>query len=72
MKFGWDIYAPDAKTRKEPCAAPLQASIEQLRGLLLALQDFGVKGIRAMPQRYQQLEAVENGVVSRIHIHDAS
>ena len=20
MKFGWDIYAPDAKTRKEPYA----------------------------------------------------
>jgi acetyl esterase len=33
MQFGWNIYAPDAKTRKEPYAAPLQASIEQLRGL---------------------------------------
>lgn len=42
-----------------------------LRALLLALQDFGVKWIRAMPQRYQQLDAVENGVVSRIHIHEA-
>jgi acetyl esterase len=33
MQFGWDIYAPDAKTRREPYAAPLQASIAQLRGL---------------------------------------
>lgn len=37
MKFGWDIYAPDAKTRKNPYAAPLQATIDQLRGLPPAL-----------------------------------
>jgi acetyl esterase len=33
MQFGWNIYAPDAKTRKERYAAPLQVSIDQLRGL---------------------------------------
>jgi acetyl esterase len=33
MQFGWNIYAPEARTRKQPYAAPLQASIEQLRGL---------------------------------------
>jgi acetyl esterase len=37
MQFGWNIYAPDAKTRKEPYVAPLQASIDQLRGLPAAL-----------------------------------
>jgi acetyl esterase len=37
MQFGWQIYAPDEKTRKNPYAAPLQASIEQLRGLPPAL-----------------------------------
>ena len=37
MQFGWNIYAPDAKTRKEPYAAPLQASLDQLRGLPPAL-----------------------------------
>jgi acetyl esterase len=37
MQFGWNIYAPDAKTRKEPYAAPLQANIELLRGLPPAL-----------------------------------
>jgi acetyl esterase/lipase len=33
MEFGWKIYAPDAKTRKERYAAPLQATVSQLRGL---------------------------------------
>jgi acetyl esterase/lipase len=37
MEFGWNIYAPSASTRKEPYAAPLQASIERLRGLPPAL-----------------------------------
>ena len=33
MEYGWDHYAPDAETRKHRYAAPLQATIEQLRGL---------------------------------------
>jgi acetyl esterase/lipase len=37
MQFGWKIYAPDEETRKNPYAAPLQASIDQLRGLPPAL-----------------------------------
>jgi acetyl esterase len=37
MKFGWNIYAPDSKLRKEAYVAPLQASIDQLRGLPPAL-----------------------------------
>src|SRR5208337_2226592 len=37
MKFGWDIYAPDEKTRDLPYVSPLRASIEQLRGLPPAL-----------------------------------
>ena len=37
MEFGWKIYAPDEKTRRNPYAAPLQASIDQLRGLPPAL-----------------------------------
>src|SRR3954463_10532187 len=37
MQFGWNIYAPDAKNRKEPYASPLQANIELLRGLPPAL-----------------------------------
>jgi acetyl esterase/lipase len=37
MKFGWDIYAPDEATRSNPYAAPMRASLEQLRGLPPAL-----------------------------------
>ena len=37
MQFGWNTYAPDAATRKDPYVAPLRASIEQLRGLPPAL-----------------------------------
>jgi acetyl esterase len=33
MEYGWDHYAPDAETRKHRYVAPLQATIEQLRGL---------------------------------------
>jgi acetyl esterase len=37
MKWFWNNYAPDNATRKEPTASPLQASIDQLKGLPPAL-----------------------------------
>jgi acetyl esterase/lipase len=37
MKYGWDLYAPDAKTRNSPYVSPLRASLDQLRGLPPAL-----------------------------------
>lgn len=37
MKFGWDIYAPDEKTRNNPYAVPMRASLDQLRGSPSAL-----------------------------------
>ncbi|WP_336960349.1 alpha/beta hydrolase [Chryseobacterium contaminans] len=37
MKWFWDNYLPDAEKRKEIYASPLQASIEQLKGLPPAL-----------------------------------
>ena len=37
MQFGWNIYAPDAKTRANPYAVPMRATVEQLRGLPKAL-----------------------------------
>jgi hypothetical protein len=43
-----------------------------LRALLLAIQDFAVKSVRVMPERYHQLEAGENGVVSHIRIQAAN
>jgi len=37
MQYGWNIYAPDPATRKEPYAVPMSATIEQLKGLPPAL-----------------------------------
>jgi acetyl esterase len=37
MKYGWDLYATDAKTRDNPYVSPLRASINQLKGLPPAL-----------------------------------
>jgi acetyl esterase len=37
MKYGWDLYAPDAKMRDNPYVSPLRASNEQLKGLPPAL-----------------------------------
>lgn len=33
MKLYWDLYCPDKERQKEITASPLQASIEQLKGL---------------------------------------
>jgi acetyl esterase len=37
MKYGWNLYAPDAKTRDNPYVSPLRAGIEELKGLPPAL-----------------------------------
>jgi acetyl esterase len=37
MKYGWDKYAPDEKTRNNPYVSPLRASDEELSGLPPAL-----------------------------------
>ncbi len=37
MKYGWDLYAPDAKTRDNPYVSPLRATTAQLKGLPPAL-----------------------------------
>ena len=45
MKWFWNNYAPNNATRKEPTASPLQASIDQLRGLppaLIIIDEFDV------------------------------
>lgn len=43
-----------------------------LRALVLALQDFAVKWIRPIPQRYVSLETEEAGVITSIRIEEAS
>jgi hypothetical protein len=42
-----------------------------LRALLLALQDFAVKSLRAIPDRYEALGNIEDGVITRIQIQEA-
>ncbi|HVN21411.1 MAG TPA: alpha/beta hydrolase [Dongiaceae bacterium] len=37
MKYGWDLYVPDEKTRGNPYVSPLRASSAELRGLPPAL-----------------------------------
>ena len=33
MKYGWDLYVPDEKTRNNPYVSPLRASNKELQGL---------------------------------------
>jgi hypothetical protein len=42
-----------------------------LRPLFLALQDFAVKWVRLMPERYRTLEATDDGLITEIRIEDA-
>jgi len=37
MKYGWDLYVPDEKTRNNPYVSPLRATTEELQGLPPAL-----------------------------------
>src|SRR5262245_4347317 len=37
MKYGWDLYVPDEKTRNNPYVSPLRASNTELEGLPTAL-----------------------------------
>jgi len=37
MKYGWDLYAPDQKTRNNPYVSPLRATNEEVQGLPPAL-----------------------------------
>ena len=41
-----------------------------LRGLLLALQDFAVKWVRTMPERYEGLETADNAVITGIKVEE--
>lgn len=43
-----------------------------LRPLLLALQDFAVKWIRAVPERYQGVANERNGWIASIRIEEAN
>ena len=42
-----------------------------LRSLFLALQDFAVKWVRSMPERYHTLAAANDGLITEIRIEEA-
>ena len=73
MKYGWDLYAPDAKTRDNPYVSPLRASTEQLKGLPPALvitaendplRDEGEAYARKLKEAGVQVDAVRyNGTI---------
>jgi alpha/beta hydrolase fold len=44
MKYGWDLYAPDDRTRNNPYVSPLRASNDELKGLPPALVITAVSG----------------------------
>ncbi|MES5484351.1 alpha/beta hydrolase [Bradyrhizobium sp. INPA03-11B] len=73
MKYGWDLYAPDARTRDNPYVSPLRASIDQLKGLPPALvitaendplRDEGEAYARKLKQAGVSVDAVRyNGTI---------
>ena len=42
-----------------------------LRSLFLALQDFAVKWVRSIPERYHTLAVADEGLITEIRIEDA-
>jgi acetyl esterase len=73
MKYGWDLYAPDAVTRNSPYVSPLRASTEKLKGLPPALvitaendplRDEGEAYARKLKDAGVQVDAVRyNGTI---------
>jgi acetyl esterase len=73
MKYGWDLYAPDAKTRENPYVSPLRATVDELKGLPPALvitaendplRDEGEAYARKLKQAGVSVEAVRyNGTI---------
>jgi acetyl esterase/lipase len=75
MKYGWDLYVPDSKTRDTPYVSPLRASLDELKGLPPALvitaendplRDEGEAYARRLKQAGVKVTAVRYGGV----IHD--
>jgi acetyl esterase len=73
MKYGWDLYAPDAKTRANRYVSPLRASINELKDLPPALvitaendplRDEGEAYARKLKQAGVNVDAVRyNGTI---------
>ena len=75
MKWFWDNYTTDGTNRKEPTVSPLQASIEQLKGLPPALiinGEFDVLRDEGEAYAHKLMEAGDPVRAVRYHgyIHD--
>jgi acetyl esterase len=75
MKWFWDQYIPDVAQRKEPTASPLQATIEELKGLPPALiinGEFDVLRDEGEAYAHKLIEAGVEVTAVRFHgtIHD--
>ena len=75
MKWYWDNYASKETNRKKPTVSPLQASIEQLRGLppgLVINGEFDVLRDKGEAYTHKLMEAEVTVTAVRYHgtIHD--
>jgi acetyl esterase len=75
MKWFWNNYAPNNATRKEPTVSPLQASIDQLKGLppaLVITEEFDVLRDQGEAYAHKLMQAGVSITVTRYlgTIHD--
>lgn len=75
MKWFWNQYLPDVAARKQPTASPLQASLEQLKGLPPAVVingEFDVLRDEGEAYAHKLIEASVHVTAVRFHgtIHD--
>ena len=66
------IYGEEAETLHLTFSShDVEIAGHNLRSLFLALQDFAVKWVRSMPERYHTLAAADDGLITEIRIEDA-
>ena len=67
-----DVAGESETLRLSFSSHDVEISGRNLRPLLLAIQEFAVKWLRAIPQRYEQLVAGDDGVITSIKVEEAN